>query len=184
MFWVLLFLGGIGTLIFLLEIAFGIYSRLYKRSELWRYGKNMIICIVLGVIGFLGLCDIGCHSYEEVSQTADWELVSITTDGSQNSTVNAYVQTSIDSDNFYSFYYKVNDGGIKKGKADAYATIIRENDDCIPHIVEYTTYSKNKLNIIIRIIFAFGFGEGPSQKTYEIYIPTGSVLSTFNLDTQ
>ncbi len=53
---------------------------------------------------------------------------------------------------------------------------IYEKDDCTPHVEEYTTYTKNKMNRILRMILAFGYGES-SKKSYEIYIPTGTIFS-------
>lgn len=83
----------------------------------------------------------------------------------------------------YSFYYKVSNGGIKRGKVNAEYTTIYEKDDCTPHVVEYTTYTKNKMNEVLRAVLVFGY-EGSSQKTYEIYTPTGTILRTFSLDAQ
>ena len=89
----------------------------------------------------------------------------------------------VDTDEVYSFYYEVDNGGIKRGKVNADDTIIYEKENCTPHVVEYTTYTKNKMNNTLRVILAFGYGKS-SHKTYEIYTTPGTVLRTFALDTQ
>jgi hypothetical protein len=94
-----------------------------------------------------------------------------------------YVRISIDTDENYSFYYKLNNGGFKRGTVKAESTTIFEKDDSTPHVIEYTTYTKNKMNVILRAILAFGYGTS-NNKSYEIYTPTGTILRTFSLNTQ
>ncbi len=186
MLWILSVIGAIGAIIFFLLAVVEFFSWLRDWSDIRRWGKNMVICIALGAVGLLGLRGIECLSYNEVSQTGNLELVSITDDSQisgKSSRGLFYVRVSVDTDEVYSFYYQVNDDGFKRGKVDADTTIIYEKDDCTPHIVEYTTYTKNKMNNILRAILAFGYGES-SQKTYEIYTPKGTILRTFNLDSQ
>ena len=186
MLWILFVVGGIGAIIFFLMCVVEIFSRYRDWDDIRSWGIKMVICIALAAGGFLGLCGIDCLSYNEVSQTGNWELVSITDDSQISGKGSGglfYVRVSIDTEEVYSFYYQVNEGGFKRGKVDADTTTIYEKDDCTPHVVEYTTYTKNKMNSILRIILAFGYGES-SQKTYEIYTPTGTILRTFNLNSQ
>ena len=186
MLWILLVVGAIGTMIFFFMSVVEIFSSFTDWRDVRSWGKKMVICIALGAVGILGLFGIDCLSYTEVSQTGNWDLVSIT-DNSQISGKGSgglfYVRVSVDTDEIYSFYYQVNDDGFRRGKVDADTTIIYEKDDCTPHIVQYTTYTKNKMNNILRAILAFGYGES-SQETYEIYTPKGTILRTFNLDSQ
>lgn len=186
MLWILSVVGAIGAIIFFLLAVLEIFSSFRDWDDIRSWGIKMVICIALGAVGLLGLCGIDCLSYNEVSQTGNWELVSITDDSQISGKGSGglfYVRVSVDTDEVYSFYYQVNDGGFRRGKVGADKTIIYEKDDCTPHIVEYTTYTKNKMNSILRAILAFGYGES-SQKTYEIYTPKGTILRTFNLDSQ
>lgn len=186
MLWILFVVGGIGAIIFFLMSVVEIFSSYRDWYDIRSWGIKMVICIALGTVGYLGLCGIERLSYDEVSQTGNWELVSITDDSQISGKGSGglfYVRISIDTEEVYSFYYQVNDDGFKRGKVDADTTTIYEKDDCLPHVVEYTTYTKNKMNSILRIILAFGYGES-SQKTYEIYTPTGTIFRTFNLDSQ
>ena len=186
MLWILLVVGGFGAFImFFLTIA-GILSSYRDWHEVGSYAIRMVILIVIGSIGLFGFIGIDALSYEEVAQTGDWELISLTDNSEIAGNVSGglfYVHVSIDTDEAYSFYYKVNNGGIKRGKVNADYTTIYEKDDCTPHVVEHTTYIKNKMNKVLRLILAFGYGES-SQKTYEIYTPTGTILRTFSLDAQ
>lgn len=186
MLWILLLVGGFGAIVMLLFALLEMSSSFRNWYDVRGYAIKMVILIVVGLVGLFGLAGIGSLSYDEISQTDNWELASIT-DNSQISGKGSgglfYVCVSIDTEEIYSFYYQVNDGGFKRGKVDADTATIYEKDDCTPHVVEYTTYTKNKMNSILRIVLAFGYGES-SQKTYEIYTPTGTILRTFNLDSQ
>ena len=73
--------------------------------------------------------------YEETSQTDYKELVSLT----DNSEVSGefthrlfYVYASIDTNEVYTFYYKLDDGGYKRDKVDSNITTIYEVDGVIP----------------------------------------------------
>ena len=146
----------------------------------------MVILAIVGLIGFFGLDKIRTSTIEEISKTGEWDIVSLTDNSEVDGSTTGglfYVYCSIDTDEVYSFYYETTDGGIKRGKVDADNTTIYEKEDCIPHVVEYTTYTKNKMNKTLREILAFGFGES-SKKSYEIYAPSGSVIRTFSLDAQ
>ena len=186
MLWILLIIGILGAAIMLVATIDEMLSRFRDWKDVGNYAIRMVIFIVIGSVGFLGIRGINALSYEEVAQTGDWELVSLTNNrelsGSGSSGL-FYVHISIDTDEVFSFYYEVNNDGIKRGKVDADYTTIYEKDDCTPHVVEYTTYTKNKMNEVLRAILTFRYGES-SQKTYEIYIPTGTILRTFSQDSQ
>lgn len=186
MLWILLIVGGIGAVMMLIDIIFEMFGSYIDWSDVGRYAIRMVIFIVIGLVGLFGFSGIDALSYEKVAQTGDWELVSLTDNSEISGSCSRglfYVHVSIDTDEVYSFYYDVDNGGVKRGKVDANYTTIYEKDDCTPHVVEYTTYTKNKMNKVLRAILAFGYGES-SQKNYEIYTPTGTILRTFSLDTQ
>jgi hypothetical protein len=185
MLWILLLVGGLGTIIML---AFFIIAR-FSSNRVWydlrSYLKKMVILIVVGLVGLLGFAVINGLSYDEISQTGNWNLVPIKYNSDEYSDGLFYVYVSGNANEIYSFYYQANDDGdwIKRGEVEIDTATIYENDDCIPHVAEYITYTKNKMNSSLRNILAFGYGES-IQKTYEIYIPTGTILRTFDLDSQ
>ena len=184
MLWILLVVGAVGALIMLIWTIIDLFELDWyeARDSAIKFG----ICLVIGAVGLFGLAGIDALSYEEVSKTGDWELQSLS-DNSQISGKGSgglfYVYVSIDTNEVYSFYYKESDDGFKRGKVNADKTTIYERDNITPHVVEYTTYTKNRMNIILRAILAFGYGES-SQETYEIYTPKGTILRTFELDSQ
>lgn len=184
MLWILLVVGLFGAFGYLVYTICGIFSDNSDWNTVRYYAVRLGIFIVIGLVGFLGIRGIDSLNYKEVVQTADWELVSLT----DNSDLSAssglfYVYISIAMDDIYSYYYRLDDGGIKRGKLYAYHTTIYERVDCTPHVVEYTTYTKNHMNKILKVILAFGYGES-LQRNYEIYAPPGTILRTFSLDSK
>lgn len=197
MLWIFVVVGGVGAVIIGLFCIFEIFGPSKPDcSKVDRYVVRFVIFSVTQLVGFFGLIGIGTLSYEEVVQTDDWELVSLTDNSEISGSGSSglfYVHVSIDTDEVYSFYYKVNNGGVKRGKVDADYTTIYEKDDCTPHVVEHTLYTKNKMNKVLMAILTFGYYSNPiqpiqpsqtSQKTYEIYTPTGTILRTFSQDAQ
>ena len=184
MLWILSVIGGIGAFIYFLFLIASLCQLDLDDVRYW--GIRMIICIVAMLVGLFGFSGINSLSYDEVVQTGSWKIVSIA-DNSQISSKGSgrlfYVNAHIDTNEVYSFYYQVNDGNFKMGKVDADVTTICEKDNCTPHIVEYTTYTKNKMNRILQILLTLAY-KNSSQKTYEIYVPTGTIFMTFDLDSQ
>ena len=184
MLWFLLAVGSIGVLS---GLIFTLSEMIPSKKDWYRvrgFTVMMLVGIGMGLVGFFGLAGIDRLSYEEVSETGNWELMAIADDvrtSGEGSGGLFYVNMSIDTDEIYSFYYKVDDGGFKRGTVKADSTVIYEKDDCTPHIVEYTTYTKNKMNGILRGILAFGYGES-EQKNYGIYTPKGTILMAYTLD--
>jgi len=184
MLWILFIGGCIGAISYLFYIVFLFF--VFEWDEIGQYSIKLAICAVIGLVGLFGLVGIDSLEYKEVAQTDELELVSLTDNSEISGSASGglfYVHASIDTDEVYSFYYEVDNGGIKRGKVSADDTIIYEKENCTPHVVEYTTYTKNKMNNTLRVILAFGYGKS-SHKTYEIYTTPGTVLRTFALDTQ
>ncbi len=184
MLWILFGIGFLGAVVALICII--IYILFGNFDDVVGGVIQFGIFVVVGLIGFFGLAGIGDFTYEEISQTGDWELVSITDNSQISGEAHGgmfYVYASLDTDEVYTFYYSIEDGGIKKGKVNANAATIYEKEDCTPHVVEYTTYTINKMPSVLRAILAFGFGES-TEKSYKIYTPTGTVLRSFNLNEQ
>lgn len=72
----------------------------------------------------------------------------------------------IDAEQFYTFYYKYGDG-YRTGKISAKNAIVYQTDDVKPSIVKKIT--KKACGELI-------------SSDYEIYIPKGSIIEKFNLD--
>lgn len=76
----------------------------------------------------------------------------------------AYLQ--IDSEQFYTFYYK-DENGYRTGKINSDDAIVYQTDKVNPYILKRTT--KKACGELISI-------------EYEVYIPKGSIVENFNLD--
>jgi hypothetical protein len=153
--------------------------------DLRSYLTKLVILIVVGLVGLFGLAGIDSLSYDETLQTGNWELIPVRYDSDKESGGLSYAYVSDDTNENYSFYYQTSDDDnvIKKGKVETDAATIYEEDNCTPHVVEYTIYTKNTMNRTLRMILAFGYGES-TQKTYEIYTPIGTIFRISDLDSQ
>ena len=176
MLWILFALSSIFACVYFWEIIGAMFSHVRDKRKIRNKAIRMGILIVGIVVASYGIKGIGTLSYEEVVET-NWELVSL----SEKSQVSGkgsgelvYIESS-DAHDEYLFFYKINNkGGFKQGKIDVDVTTIYEMDNCKPHVVEYTKYTRNKMNNTLRIILALGYGAS-SQKSYEIYIPKGTI---------
>ncbi len=181
MLWALTLVGIMGVIV-TLSIA---YSD-YKDGE-ENVIRNSLIYIAIffltAIIGIFKIVDINSMTYEETLQTDNLELVSLA-DNSQVFGKGSLFYISIGTDEVYSFYYKVDDNSFKSGKVEADITTVHELDDCTPHIEEYTTYIRNKMDDSMMNFLLFSDASIPQEKTYEIYVPKGTILRTFNLDSQ
>lgn len=129
--------------------------------------------------------------YEETVVSEVYKLVSIQ-DASEiygegrGSLTNIYV--SIETRDVYTFYYQVEGNGFKRGKIAADDAVVFERDDCIPHIVEQTTYRKNRIKDTCSDWWwdlLGGFEPiSSTSKYYEIYVPKGSIIRDFTFDLQ
>lgn len=177
MLWIFLaggsFVGIFFLIIFFIERKGGTASP----DQLRTYKKMGIIFVILGIVGCLGLDIISYLIYDKVSQTGNWELELIIDEDLDES---FYICESIGTEEYCSFYYRLNNGMVESKNVDLDITTIYEKDDCTPYVVEYTHHQRAKMNNTLRAILAFGFGETSCYKTYEIYIPTGKVLRKFN----
>lgn len=123
--------------------------------------------LIIFWIGYIGIDWIESMNYEMTSQTGDWELMVIS-DANQDKTF--YIQTAIDSDNSeYTFY--CNEGGRYK-RLDVKTENVRifVSDNCLPQVIQYTTYTKNELNENMLTLMIFNLL--PEEKySYLICIP-------------
>lgn len=143
-----------------------------------------IIAVVITVGCFCGLNKIYDMRYEETKQTGEWTLVSLQDSSQLSGQLHGgafYVRASIDTEERYTFYYKLENGGYKNAKVDADHTTIFEQDSGTPHIVQYTVTFKSKMPKWLHNTLAFGFGN-EQYNTFELYIPKGSLVQDFTLD--
>lgn len=185
MLWILLVLGVMIAVGGCVVIIFDFLNCPYDIRE---DAIKTVIALGIGAVGLLGLLGVDSLSYDEVTQTDEGELVAISegeilTLLDDEGKVSVVLQDSEDlynvayneTDNCYSFCYNNKDGMAVGVKADKDVVTFCETDDCTPYVVEYTTYTKNKMNEVLRIILAFGFGES-NQKSYEIYTPAETIF--------
>lgn len=183
MLWIVV-LGSIVVALF--SIVSGIFALLDRN---WKYVLHNVIRIIIGVLVFFVsifcLGAIGAQSYQETEKTAKYELVSLQDNSQISGSARGglfYVYASMDTDEVYMYYYKSGDG-YRKGKITSENVIIYEQENCTPTIVEYTTYTKVKMNGILEGILSFCSFRG-EEKNYEFYVPKGTVVQTFSLDLQ
>lgn len=174
------FFVGVGSLFF------GFFDLLdHDFKSVWHNVKRIAICVVVFFVSAFCLGAIGARSYQETEKTAEYELVSL----QDNSQISGYargglfyVYASMDTNEVYMYYYKFGDG-YRKGKITSENVIIYEREACTPTIVEYTTYTKVKMNGILEGLLSFcSFRD--EEKSYEFYVPEGTVVQTFSLDLQ
>lgn len=186
MLWVLIFGGITLAILFFIILLSDCFSD-DRDEEIIHGGLIFIaICILASLVGYGGIKGIDMLSYTEVEQTNSFELVSLSDDSQvsvRKSGAYCYI-IAVETKEVYSFYYKVNDNGFARKTVNANDTIIYEQENGTPCVIEYTTYTKNKMNGILRTILAFGYGGERQKNSYEIYVPKGTIVRTFELDTQ
>lgn len=155
----------------------------------WKKSKTELKLFFISIIVFLVsivLNSMLCTKLKtEKLQTARYELVSLQ-DNSQISGQGRgglfYLYVSMDTNDIYSYYYKVGDG-YQKGKIVSENAIIYEQDNCTPCIIEYSTITKLDMNPLLSGILTFGlFNE--ETISYDIFVPTGTIVQTFSLDAE
>ena len=184
---IICFTGILYTLTTCLGSLIGFVRHGIKKRDLKEFKMRATCFLFFFLITAIGI--YVCYKaestrYEETSQTDYKELVSLT----DNSEVSGeythrlfYVYASIDTNEVYTFYYKLDDGGYKRDKVDSNITTIYEVDGVIPHIEEYTFKTKHNLNPIIEALLTYGNSE---ETYYKIYVPKGSVVGSYNLDSK
>lgn len=178
MLYILVFVAMLGIVTMLIQLWFALsidsdWKNHYidwdgiKKSAKW-----LVIFIAIGLIGVLGYEWIYSLKYCQTVQTDEIKLLKWS-DNNQYWEKNIYVT---ETKYLYFFHYQDNNKINVKGAVDIEDTTIYE-EDCIPHIVEYTTYTKHPMNKILLVMLTFEDMES-SKKTYKIYTPKGTVLHT------
>ena len=157
MLWIFLVFGILGTLI-------TFFFTLIRLCDFHEFIKIMFIWFVIIGSVLTEFLQLFILNYDEVVQTSDWELLSFS-----------------NNNNVYSLYYKTDDALFETKTVSSDIVNVIEDDNCTPHVIEYTIYEKNILSKFIQIILTFKY-RNSSHKKYTIYIPTQETLETFNMN--
>jgi hypothetical protein len=143
----------------------------------------MAIAVVVTLVCCFSLAGIYASSYEEITKSGEWPLVSLQESDQISGQGNGglfYVHVSIENTEVYKFYYQYGDG-YKFGKITAESGTIFEQNNCTPHIVQNTVNLKNKMPGWLHIALAFGIPTN-QYNTYDLFVPKGSVVQDFVLN--
>ena len=124
--------------------------------------------------------------YTETVQSKTYNLVSLQDESQVSSSIRGrryYLYASINTDEVYNFYYETEDGGFKIGRIAAANSVVYEKDNCDPAVIEYTTYTKSKMNETWQKILMLDVVK-EEAKSYKVYIPKGTITREYNLDAQ
>lgn len=181
MFWLI---GIVGAIV-------AIFTGVYNLLDGLLYGFNWELVIrpalylIPTAVSYLGISIVYELDYEESEKSKEYKLVSLQDSSQVNGNMSSslfYVYASLGTDEVYTYYYELENGGYKRGKVSADDTVIFEEENCTPKLVEYTVYTKNKLGSILRKLFTFS--NNPTSEKYEIFVPKGTVLKKFKLDSE
>ena len=144
-----------------------------------------ILSFILSVTSFVSIFVLDKMIYEEKVQTKDYQLVCLQDNSQISGNIDKgifYVHASIGEDETYTFYYKI-DNGFKMEKISAKNTIIYEQDDVSPHIIQYATNPRSKLpnEMVHNALTCFKYF-AEEEKSYEIYVPRGTIVTEYKLD--
>ncbi|MDO5557329.1 MAG: hypothetical protein Q4G05_03705 [Clostridia bacterium] len=189
MLWILLLCSVIVIIVFFFKVVIEVVANVGESKKnwemLWKYILILSITCLVSLVSVKLTSKALDSCYEEVLQTDEKELVSIADNsqvsGKASGTI-FYIQASMDTEEVYSFYYRITGGGFKKGKIEAKKAVIYEENNCKPRVVEITTYTKSKMGSVLDEILLFG--TEIEEKSYKIYIPKGSICRDFSLDAQ
>ena len=154
----------------------------------------VVICVIIQFICFFAGKWIYSNYYTESIEVNRFELL-LLNDTSEMSVdyisrgLRGPYYIHIDNNDMYSYYYKTDDCGIKKGKCLSDIATIYEVENSKPAIVKYSIIHKNKLmndglaNFLVWPSFFKYYNKWETER-YEIYVTEGSILKTYNLDAQ
>lgn len=148
MLWLFWSIGLIGGVFFLIRTMIEMFYYKGKTGKLPDCVHKTVQYAVIFVLCFAGIQSIDLLSYQETVQTQDYKV--------------AYI---IDNQ----LYYKVRANCTGKIATNADNVVIKE-EDCKPHVLEYTTYTKSKLSDFWRLLLVLDAFD-PIVKSYEVYAP-------------
>lgn len=148
MLWLFFGIGLIEGVFFLIRSMIEMFYYKGKTGKLLGCVHKTIQYAVIFVLCFVGIQAIDLFSYQETVQTQDYKV--------------AYVMDN-------QLYYKVRANCTGKIATNAENVVIKE-EECIPHIIEYTTYTRSKLSDFWRLVLVLDAFD-PIVKSYEVYAP-------------
>lgn len=170
MLWIICFIGISVLLVIFLTVIFG------KEKLIPDNFGVFIVFLAITAISLIGILCIDNVTYKEVEQTGNYNLLAFPEDDESKF---HYVYISPNTNEIYA-YYSIN--GEKPDKRELPEnTIITEKENCIPHMEEYTIYTKSKMNRVLRGILTFDIFD-LEKKTYEVYVPEGTILKSYSVD--
>jgi len=183
MLWIIGVVAAILVVIWFVSMLFDIFYAGDWEDALWDFIKTVVAGVV--VVGCLfALGGILSMRYEETNQSGEWNLVALH-DNRQIEGHGAgglfFVRVSVDTKPVYNFYYQLENGGFRQGTIDVSNAIIFEQDDTTPHIVRHTVDVRNRMPRWLHNTLAFGAGN-KQYNTWELFVPTGSIVQDFTLD--
>lgn len=182
MLWIMLIGGFLGAICTAIWNFMEMFDYWYGFCFDWNLLIVPGLFALLGIIGWLGLSVVYSMDYEESELSEEYNLVSLKDSSQLNGDASGglfYVYASLGTEEVYTYYYELETGGYKRGKIPAEDTIIFEEENCAPKILEYIVYTKNKLGKTLKMLLTFS---NPISERYEIFVPKGTVLKTFQLD--
>jgi len=136
--------------------------------------KSILIFVLSGVLIALSVFQYNILQnslYNETSETRTYELVSLQDDSQVKGKFSGrsfYVYGSLSTEEVYNFYYKTSDGGFQRGKIDANRTVIYEDNNCKPVVLEYEVIEKSNLSEKNQKIILFHLHEKGAGKSYKV----------------
>jgi len=128
------------------------------------YGIMVFALVFIGIGMFFGLAVDSERAPVVVTEEIVYKPVSMgDTMGSEGEGNLTYIR--IDANQYYTFYYK-EENGYKLGKINAAEASVYQTDETEPKIIRITHSKKYQAD----------------QYIYEIYIPEGSIVEQFHLD--
>lgn len=93
-----------------------------------------------------------------------------------------YYAFSIESQNIYSYYYELSDGGVQKESIDAKYTVIYEKDGCKPRVEKHKDMKHFYHPIFMGVCTFKVYDSSDYSYYYEMYVPEGTILRKFSLN--
>ena len=112
------------------------------------------------------------------------ELVSVKTDSGIKGSGSGslwYFAFSLESQNTYSLYYKLSDGGYHRETIDARYTQIYEDSQCTPRVEKHKYLRKYRHPLLTKILILKGNDPENYSYHHEMYVPENTILRIFEL---
>ena len=185
---ILFLLGGVGVIAVLafitIEIGAVFFTGWLDLITIKKYLMALLISCVVVLFSILGLKWVNSYTYSETKKTGEYELIPmnpINNNPIYDEERDIYIAKNIDNQ-YYSFYYKT-DNGIKRGSIEVNKTTIYREENENPYLVVYTTTTKSKMNGILYRFLTFTLPES-TEDTYELNTKMGSLIEEYPMNSQ